>query len=124
MFFGKLSKILGRLASWSLARKMKRLKLQGVNPNKFYVEEVRAVMNTSTRTAQALCEDGVREGVFEKHFELLDPKTDRTVATASSEDNLPSRIIIGPGLDNMDDEPQEISRSDLRTMVYYSLHQG
>lgn len=100
------------------------MRLQGINPDKFYVEEVRTIMNTSTRTAQALCEDGVREGVFDKHFELLDPRTDRTVATANSEEGFPPNITIGPGLDYEDDEPEEVPKSHLRKMVYYSLHQG
>ena len=124
MFFEKLSRIFDKLASWSLARKMRRLHLQGINPQKFYVEEVRALMHTSTHTAQTLCENGVRGGIFEKHVELLDPTTHRTVATANSEEEFPLKIIIEPGLDHEDDEPQEVPRSRLTTMVYYSLSRG
>ena len=121
MFSEKLSKIFSDLALRSLAQRVERLR--NLNPDKFYVENVRVVMDTSTHAARTLCERGVQEGLFDKHVEALDPITGQTIATANSEGELELEIIIEPGLDNEDDEPRKIPASSLQKLTYYSMHQ-
>lgn len=121
MFSESLSKIRNRFILWSLSQRAKRLRQ--LNPEKFYVENVRVLMNTSTQAARDLCEMGVEKGVFDRHVEAIDPLTNRTVAVAPSEDELAPEVLIEPGIHNQDDEAQMVPVSSLKQRTYYSRHQ-
>ena len=121
MFSEKLSNVLDRLALWSGVQRARRLR--GLNPNNFSVENIRVLMDTSTRTARDLCERGVRAGYFDKHVAVLHPVTYQAVATAEREEELPREVVLETGFHNEDDEPETVPVSSLKKRTYYSLHQ-
>jgi len=105
----------------AVSRKLDRL--QKLDPDKFYEENVRAILETSTRAAQEICERGVQEGLFDQQVEVLDPETNRTLETASSEAELPHEVVLETGFHNEDEEPKTVLVSSLKKLTYYSLHQ-
>lgn len=47
--------------------------LARLNPEKFYVENVRSVLGVSSSTAQRICDTAVRQGAFQKCVEVVYP---------------------------------------------------
>jgi hypothetical protein len=53
--------------------------LSGIDPRRIYVENIRAVLGSSSWVAKLICETAVRQGVFVKKIQILCP--DGAVAT-------------------------------------------
>lgn len=125
MFSERLSRIYDKVISALVLRSSARQieQIGKINPHKFYVEDIRVMMNTSTSHARFVCEKGVEEGSFDRHVEVLHPHTGRTIRTADSKEALPREVELGPGLDDEDEEPKIIPTSNLKLLTYYSLRQ-
>jgi hypothetical protein len=94
--------------------------LARLNPNKFYLENVRAVLGVSARRAQMICETAVRQGFFRRGVEVLCPDG-VAAATAEREDLLPP--VVRCWLDQDGDlEEVELSTDSLRKQTFYRLN--
>jgi hypothetical protein len=62
-----------------------------LDPDKIYVENVRAAMRVSTKAAQLYCDTAVRQGIFDRWVEVTAPD-DVVVASAPTEEGLPRTV--------------------------------
>lgn len=76
----------------SIQRKLEAIR--STNPNRIYVENIRAFYNMTTFEARLLCELAVREGLFIKKYGVTCPNTScrRILATYSSKKEIPQVI--------------------------------
>lgn len=65
--------------------------LLNLNPDRFYIENVRSLLGISHTEAIRVCETAVRQGVFKRGIEILAPDGS-VVASAESEADLPRRV--------------------------------
>lgn len=90
-----------------------------LDPEKFYVENVRSVLGVSHDSALRICETAVRQGVFLRRVEVLCP--DGTVAaSAGSEAELPEIVSCWT---EEDGHCEEVTRpvKELRKRESYKL---
>jgi RNase P subunit RPR2 len=108
MLFEKFSNLISKfLPAASLSDKESQA-LARLNPDKIYIENVRSILDVSSKTAEEVCETAVRRGVFKRCIEVLCP--DGAVAvTAESEKNLP------PTVNCLRDEDGHFSEIELPT---------
>ncbi len=93
--------------------------LAQLNPEKIYVENVRSILDLSTRRAQQICETAVRQGVFQKFIEVICP--DGVVAaSAASESELPTTVMCWLDTEQGVEEV-EVPTTQLRKTVFYRL---
>ena len=91
-----------------------------LDPDKFYVENVRAAMRTTTRRAKLYCDTAVRQGLFEQSVEVIAP--DDTVAvTAPTERELPETVQRWVEQDGALAE-MVLQTAVLPKRVFYRLH--
>jgi hypothetical protein len=91
-----------------------------LDPNKIYVENIRAAMRTSTKRAQLYCDTAVRQGIFERFVEAIAPD-DTVVASAPTQEQLP------PTLHRWIEQNGEMEEVILQTVelpkrTFYRLH--
>jgi hypothetical protein len=94
--------------------------LSELNPDKFYIENVRSALGVSHRRAIDLCEAAVRQGFFRRRVEVMCPDG-AVAASADTEGLLPPNVRCW----NQDDghlEEVEISTESLRKITCYSLN--
>jgi hypothetical protein len=91
-----------------------------LDPNKIYVENVRAAMRTSTKRAQIYCETAVRQGVFERFIEAIAPD-DTVVASAPTEQDLPPTVYRWVEHDGAVEEVT-LQTVELPKRTFYRLH--
>ena len=65
--------------------------LAKLDPDKFYVENVRSILGVSTRSAAQICDLAVKQDLFERRVEVVCPDGS-VAASAATEDNLPSEV--------------------------------
>ena len=65
--------------------------LARLNPDKFYIENVRSILGVSHASAVRICETAVRQGLFERRVEVKCPDG-AVAASADSERNLPEMV--------------------------------
>lgn len=93
--------------------------LSRLDPDKFYIENVRSVLNISHKRAKSICDIAVKQGVFEGWIELRCP--DGSVpATAKTEDSLPEKVRCWIEKDGKS-EPVWMASSDLQRVPFYRL---
>jgi len=91
-----------------------------LNPDKIYVENVRAVLGVSYASAVRICEMAVRQGLFERGIEVLCP--DGSVATsADSEASLPETVTCWKESDG-EVEEEKLATASLGRIVFYRLN--
>ena len=94
--------------------------LAKLNPERFYLENVRSVLGVSERTAQRLCDTAVRQGFFQTGIQVLCP--DRSVAgSARTEAELPTsvRCWLEDGEDLIE---VEMPTAELLKLRFYRLN--
>jgi len=96
--------------------------LSRLNPDKFYVENVRSILNVSHAAAVRICETAVRQGVFERRVEVLCPDG-AVAASAESEAALPETVRCWQEEDGLL-EQEELSTKTLEKTVFYRLHES
>jgi hypothetical protein len=94
--------------------------LSRLNPEKFYVENVRSLLNVSHASAVRICETAVRQGLFDRRIEVRCP--DGVVAaSADSEGNLPVTVKCRHEEDGHF-AIEELQTVTLEKSVFYRLH--
>lgn len=63
-----------------------------LNPDKFYVENIRHFFNLSTRLARFFCEVAVKHGAFTKQFEIICPNEGRSLGVFKNKSDIPKTI--------------------------------
>jgi hypothetical protein len=91
-----------------------------LNPNKIYVENVRAAMRTSTKRAQLYCDTAVRQGIFECFVEAIAPD-DSVVASAPTEQELPPTVHRWVEQNGAVEEVT-LQTVELPKRIFYRLH--
>lgn len=91
-----------------------------INPEKFYVENVRTAMRTSERRARLYCETAVRQGVFDRFVEAILPD-DAVAVSAPTETELPP--IVHRWVErNGELQEETFQTSSLTKRTFYRLH--
>jgi hypothetical protein len=94
--------------------------INGVDPGKIEIENVRSVLNTSRFNAKLLCELGVEDGVFEKRIGFICPNDGRILADFDYEEEIPAslscHICENDGLEEF-----EFKTENLKTVEFYRL---
>jgi hypothetical protein len=117
--FDRFSRIISRVFPSKLDDREATL-LSQLDPHKIYVENVRSLLDVSYKEALGILETAVRQGVFQKHIEVMCP--DGTVAaSADAEDAIPDRVQCWSEDDEGHLEEMEISTHSLKKVVFYSL---
>jgi hypothetical protein len=73
-----------------LTRKVELLEL--TDPDRIYVENIRAVFNLPTKVAKFLCELAVKSGQFEKRYGIRCPNCGRLIKVYSTLEDMPESI--------------------------------
>lgn len=90
-----------------------------LNPDKIYIENVRAILGTSHNKAVKICETAVQQGLFNRGIEVLCP--DGSVATSVRiEDELPPEVNCWIEVDGQFEE-KTIPTSSLDKITFYQL---
>ena len=93
--------------------------LSRLNPDKFYLENVRNVLNISHRSAKVICDRAVKQGAFERWIEVRCP--DGSVpSTAKTEADLPSKVRCWIERDG-ESEPVDMESADLQKVPFYKF---
>lgn len=91
--------------------------LSKINPEKFYLENVRSLLGISYDKAEAICNEAVQEGVFLQCFEILCP--DGSVAkSVENLNDIPETVECWED-HNGDYEPAEYRTDRLARNPYY-----
>jgi len=91
-----------------------------INPQKIYVENIRAMMNVSTKKARLFCEMAVKESVFVRRIGVVCPNDQRIIAEYNDESELPDEITckvceIG------EIDPSTFKTAELQKIIFYKL---
>jgi hypothetical protein len=96
--------------------------LSALDPQKFYVENVRSILNVSSSYALKVCETAVRQGLFEKRIEVYCPDG-AVVASAKTEKDLPPIVRCWKEENGLHEEV-EIPTASLRKEKFYRLNEA
>ena len=93
--------------------------LSRLNPDKFYIENVRSILDVPYNKAKSICEEAVRQGVIKEHIEILCP--DGTVAISVDDlVKIPKTVPCWEEVDGDYDE-KEYETSTLEKQIYYRI---
>ena len=91
-----------------------------LDPDKIYVENVRAAMRVSTKRAQLYCDTAVRQGIFDRWVEAIAPD-DVVAASAPTERELPETVHRWVEHDGTVAE-MVLQTGELPKRTFYRLH--
>lgn len=96
-----------------------------LDPNRIYVENMRSVLNTSTRIAKIICELAVRKGYFEKHYavECRNDTCGRVIESFENLEDIPLELSCYICADDKM-EKSTFKKGELTTTVYYKYIEG
>ena len=118
MLFEKFFNAISRwLPEQAFVGDLERLEL--LDPSKIYIENVRAVLNVSRRSAIAICEAAVRQGLFLRGIEAV-TEDGVVVASALGDATLPETVEYNEEDDGF---AEVVTRpvSELRKITFYRL---
>ncbi|MDP9113128.1 MAG: hypothetical protein M3O20_05545 [Acidobacteriota bacterium] len=95
--------------------------MAALNPDKFYLENVRSLLEISSREAQKICEIAVRQGLFDRGVELLAPDG-VVVASAKDESDFPETVTYWEEIAG-DHIPATTQARTLKKQQFYRLHE-
>jgi hypothetical protein len=107
-------------ATGGLSEKESKL-LVALNPEKFYVENVRSILGISHTSALRICETAVRQGLFKRGVEVRCPDG-AVAATADSEELLPREVRCWNNVDGFL-EAEIVSSATLEKVSFYRLNE-
>ncbi len=96
--------------------------LSKLDPQRIYVENVRAVLGTNSWIARTICETAVRQGIFRKRVQILCP--DGSVAkTVPDRRSIPPTVRCWREVDG-EVEPFVEESARLDTLEFYEYARG
>ena len=114
MWWNKFYNIITNPLSPQEVRELMRL-----NPDRFYVEEIRSLLGVSSSRARKICEIAVRQGVFGRGVEVLAPDG-AVVASSDQESKLPENVRLWMDHDG-EYEETEVATRLLPKRLFYRL---
>ncbi|MBZ5493675.1 MAG: hypothetical protein LAO76_22380 [Acidobacteriia bacterium] len=115
----KLFQIISKVVPAPALSEREALELARLNPEKFYVENVRSILGVSHNSAKRICETAVRQGVFERRIEVRCPDGS-VAASAESEAALPKTVRC-VHQEEQHFETEEVPTAELEKTVFYRL---
>ena len=91
-----------------------------LNPDRFYIEDVRSALGVSSRGATRICESAVRQGLFNRGVQVMCPDG-TVVASADTEASLPSTVRCWKD-ENGHQEEVEMPTVSLTKITFYYLN--
>ncbi len=98
----------------------KRGLLKEINPERFYVENVRSFFNLSFGLAKLLCEMAVREKYFVKKIGLECPNDSSIIASHEAEERL-SGMVRCETCEILGREKYNFDSKQLKQIIFYQL---
>lgn len=89
MFFQRL---LQAISIPPIGSERQLIELSKIQPSRFYVENVRAILETNTSKAQRYCDLAVKNGFFKKKIGIECPNDSRIIASFYTEKEIPEKI--------------------------------
>ena len=94
--------------------------IEGIDPGKIYVENVRSLFNISHTLARFICEVAVKDSVFSKQIGLVCPNCNRVIAHYSSIAKIPQNIVCHI-CESEEQEQYSFNTTDLQKIEFYQL---
>jgi hypothetical protein len=116
----KLFQIISNIAPSPKLSEKEAEMLARLNPDKFYIENVRSILGVSHAAAAQICEAAVRQGVFERHVEVICPDGS-VAASADIEAHLPEMVRCWHE-EAGHLEPEELPTRQLEKTTFYRLN--
>lgn len=91
VLYDVLSKLIDSKPVHALMSRQREI-IEDIDPDRFYVENIRAFFNIPEAWARYICKLAVHEGAFEHKIGLLCPNEEHIVASFSTEDNIPDTV--------------------------------
>lgn len=88
-----------------------------LNPNKFYVENVRSILNVNHKRAVEVCHLGVQQGIFQECVEVLCPDGD-VAKIAVNEAELPEMVLCIEEIEGDYIEKEYVTKELKKTIFY------
>jgi hypothetical protein len=118
----RLFQIISKIAPTPRLSEKEAELLASLNPDKFYVENVRSILNVSHAAAVQICEAAVRQGLFERRVEVMCPDG-AVAASAQTESDLPETVRCWHEEDGLL-ESEDLPTKQLEKTTFYRLHEG
>lgn len=119
-FFERFSKTIIKFVPPSALSQADVERLEALDPDKFYVENVRSILGISTWQARVICESGVRQRLFDRGVEVRCP--DGSVAAqAENESELPETVECYVEHEGHL-EVEELPTHNMKRNTFYRLH--
>jgi len=94
--------------------------VEDTDPDRIYVENIRAFFGIPFRFAEFLCDLAVRQGVFARKIGLICPQCGKMLLSVDSEDDVPEQILCD--VCEIDERDQYIFDSaELTRLPFYQL---
>lgn len=117
----RLFRIISRVIPGLALSEDRAAKLSSLNPDKFYVENVRSILGVSHTAAVGICETAVRQGLFERRIEVLCPDG-AVAASADIEAHLPATVRCWHEVEGHHLEAEELPTKSLEKKTFYRLN--
>src|SRR5882724_5086868 len=113
----KFFSIIDRSPVGSLVRRQRKI-IEKTDPERIYVENVRAFFGLPYTAAYMMCEAAVREGVFEKRIGLPCPSCQRILTSERPGEDGDATLTCDVCL--LDERPRyEFARSEIAAVPFY-----
>lgn len=119
MLFEKFSNIIDRSPIGKAVDYRQKL-IEETNPDRIYVENIRSFFHIPFGLAQWLCDEAVREGLFEKRFGLLCPNCDSMIWDFADGEQPPLHLQC-ESCQVLDEEKSRCDSSACRKIPFYRL---
>jgi hypothetical protein len=97
--------------------------LEKINPDRFYVENIRSYYGMTTFVAQRLCDEAVNDGKFDRKIGLVCPKCSRIIQSFSNPEEIKQIKTISCEIcEANEEEVYEYSIEQVQQVEIYSLH--
>jgi len=94
--------------------------IEGIDPGKIEVENVRSILNVNSRSAKFICEMAVQEKLFIKKIGLVCPNEGRVIEEFDSYNEIPEQITCHI-CETDEREHSTFKTSQLQKIEFYKL---
>lgn len=96
--------------------------LEKINPDRIYVENIRAFFNIPTKMAKFLCEMATKDGTFKKRIGVFCPNEDcnRLIIHYKHKDNIED-VIVCDTCQALERDNYEFKKNDIDINEFYQL---
>ena len=121
MWLERFFELIDKSAIGNVVKNRKEL-LENTDPNRIYVENIRAFFNIPNRLARWFCSLAVNEGSFEHYYVVICPnqECERVIKEVTEKEEIPSHITCGV-CEGLGRDLYEFPGSKCRIMDAYRL---